>query len=52
LKRLSSLKKTDIRQAIKKEEDEKSAALLTKTVEEPLKVISPEMFFYRLETIC
>lgn len=38
-------KKTDIRQAIKKEEDEKSAALLTKTVEEPLKVISPEMFF-------
>lgn len=38
-------KKTDIRQAIKKEEDEKSAALLAKTVEEPLKVISPEMFF-------
>lgn len=38
-------KKTDLRQAIKKEEDEKNAAQLVQKTEEPLKVISPEMFF-------
>ncbi len=38
-------KKTDLRQAIKKEEDEKNAAQLVQKTKEPLKVISPEMFF-------
>jgi DNA polymerase III subunit gamma/tau len=38
-------KKTDLRQTIKREEEEKNAAQLVSKVEEPLRVISPEMFF-------
>lgn len=38
-------KKTAIRQAIKLEEEEKQAELSKKTDDEPMQVISPEMFF-------
>ena len=38
-------KKTAIRQAIKQEEEDKQSILSSKQVEEPMQVISPEMFF-------
>ncbi len=38
-------KKTALRQAIKQEEEDKQTILSSKVVEEPMQVISPEMFF-------